>query len=310
VLGKVKLSDLDPRRVDAFTRALTEKGVAARTSQYSYSVLRRALQFAVDWKYIAANPASARMRAAKRNQVKELSKIRFLAPNEARTFLKAVRGDRYEALYVLALTTGMRQGELLGLQWPDIDLDAGKITVSRALHRTKRRRDPEDRAPWFELRRPKTAGSRRSLEIPPVTVEALRGHLEKQKQQRLLADTSWKEQGLIFTTRTGTPVDTTNVLHQYQEILKRAGLQSAVSGHRSAGRKKTLPAFTTPNRIGTSDGVSQFEHGYDGNSDLFVASLHSHRLEELACAFALTFDGNCSRRVEHQSQAGGSNGSR
>ena len=65
------------------------------------------------------------MRAAKRRQVKELSNIRFLTPTESRTFLKAVRGDRYEALYVLAITTGMRQGELLGLQWLDLDLDAG-----------------------------------------------------------------------------------------------------------------------------------------------------------------------------------------
>jgi integrase len=118
----------------------------------------------------------------------------------------------------------MRQGELLGLQWPDIDLDAGRITIFRSLHRTKRRRDPEDAIPWFELRHPKTAGSRRSLELPPVTVEALRQHKARQAQQRLLADTSWKEQGLIFTTRTGTPVDTTNVLHRFHEILERAGL--------------------------------------------------------------------------------------
>jgi integrase len=224
LLGKVTLSDLDPRRVDAFTRALSEKGLAAQTSRYSYSVLRRALQFAVDWKYIPANPASSRMRAAKRRQVRELSKIRFLTPDEARAFLRAVRGDRYEALYILALTTGMRQGEMLGLQWPDADLDAGKITISRSLHRTKRRRDPEDATPWFQLRHPKTPGSRRSLEIPPVTIEALLAHQKKQKQQRLLADASWKEQRLIFTTRTGTPVDTTNVLHQYQRILQAADL--------------------------------------------------------------------------------------
>ena len=75
VLGKVTLKDLDPRKVDQFTRALNEKGLAARTSQYSFSVLRRALQFAVDWKYIPSNPASSRMRAAKRRQVHELSKI-------------------------------------------------------------------------------------------------------------------------------------------------------------------------------------------------------------------------------------------
>jgi integrase len=223
-LGKVMLRDLDPRKVDAFTRALTEKGLAARTSQYSYSVLRRALQFAVDWKYIPANPASSRMRAAKRRQTRELSRIRFLTPDEARTFLNAVRGDRYEALYILAITTGMRQGELLGLQWPDLDLDAGKLTIFRSLHRTKRRRDPDDDSPWFQLRHPKTAGSRRTLEIPPVTVDALRAHAVRQRQQRLLADTSWQEQKLIFTTRVGTPVDTTNVLHGFQKILAEAGI--------------------------------------------------------------------------------------
>jgi integrase len=118
----------------------------------------------------------------------------------------------------------MRQGELLGLQWPDIDLDSGKLTIFRSLHRTKRRRDPDDKTPWFELRHPKTAGSRRTLEIPPVTVEALRAHAVRQRQQRLLADSSWQEQKLIFTTRVGTPVDTTNVLHGFQKILREAGL--------------------------------------------------------------------------------------
>ena len=225
VLGKVTLKDLDPRKIDQFTCALNEKGLAARTSQYSFSVLRRALQFAVDWKYIPANPASSRMRAAKRRQVHELSKIRFLPPQEARAFLKAVRGDRYEALYVLAITTGMRQGEMLGLQWPDLDLDAGKVTIYRSLHRTKRRQDKDDpAAPWFELRHPKTPGSRRTLDIPPVTVEALREHQLKQREQRRLADSSWKEQKLIFTTRLGTPVDTTNVLHRFQLILEHAGI--------------------------------------------------------------------------------------
>lgn len=224
VLGKVALNDLDPRKVDEFMRAMNDKGLSPRTSQYSLSVLRRALQFAVDWKYITANPASSHMRAAKRRQVKELSRIRFLTPDESRAFLKAVQGNRYEALYVLAITTGMRQGEMLGLQWPDINLDIGKVTVSRSLHRTKRRPDPEDPTPWFQFRNPKTPSSRRSLDIPPVTVDALRAHVMKQRQQRLLAGSSWQDLKLIFTSRTGTPVDTTNVLHQFHKILEQAGI--------------------------------------------------------------------------------------
>jgi integrase len=126
---------------------------------------------------------------------------------------------------VLAITTGMRQGEMLGLYWSDVDLETGRITISRALHRTKRRRDKVNPEPWFSLRQPKTAGSRRSIDIPPVTVEALRRRKEQQRVQRLLADDAWKEQKLIFTTRTGTPVDTSNILHRFQQILADAGLE-------------------------------------------------------------------------------------
>jgi len=227
-LGKVLIKDLDARRVDEFMRSLNEKGLAARTSQYSYSVLRRALQFAVDWKYIPSNPASARMRAAKRRQVKELSKIRFLNQDESRLFLDAVRGDRHEALYVLAITSGMRQGEMLGLQWPDLDLEGGKVTIARALHRTKRRRDPDNPEPWFTLRQPKTPGSRRTIDIPPVTIMALRARKEQQREQRMLAGDAWDEQKLIFTTGRGTPVDTSNILHSFRQILAGAGIETVL----------------------------------------------------------------------------------
>ncbi len=223
-LGRVKLKELDPRNVDQFTRSLTEKGLSARTAQYAYSVLRRALQFAVDWKYIPVNPASSRMRAAKRRQQRELSKIRFLTVDQAREFLEAVREKQHGALYVLAVTTGMRPGEMLGLQWPDIDLDGGRLTIFRSLHRTKCRRDTDPGGAWYTLGQPKTPGSRRTLEIPAVTIAALREHHEQQRQQRLLAGSGWKEQRFVFTTRTGSPVDTSNVLHRFQKILKEAGL--------------------------------------------------------------------------------------
>jgi integrase len=223
-LGSGKLRDLDPRKVDEFMRSLNEKNLSPRTTQYTYSVLRRALQFAVDWKYIVGNPASSRMRAAKRRQVRELSKIRFLDRDESRRFLEAVRGDRYEALYVVAITTGMRQGEILGLHWPDIDFENSRLTISRALQRTKRRSDRRDPAVGWELGLPKTAGSRRTIELAPVTIKALLDHRERQRHQRLLAGSAWQEQRFVFTSRTGTPVDTSNMLHQFQRILKDAAL--------------------------------------------------------------------------------------
>jgi integrase len=223
-LGRVKLRELDPRKVDQFLRSLNEKGFSPSTVQYAYSVLRRALQFAVDWKYIPVNPASSRMRAAKRRTARQLSKIRFLTAEESRTFIAATRGRLHEALYVLAITTGMRPGEMLGLQWPDIDLSAGKLTIFRALQRIKCRLDREPGMPGYILAQPKTAGSRRTLDIPPVTVEALRQHQAEQRQQRLLAGSRWTEQRFVFTTRTGSPIDISNILHRFQEILKDAGL--------------------------------------------------------------------------------------
>lgn len=224
-LGKVNLRDLDPRRVDAFTKGLVAKNLSPRTCQYSYAVLRRALQFAVDWKYIPVNPASARMRAAKRHARKQLSKIRFLNPDEARSFSNAVRGHVYEALYLLAITTGMRQGEMLGLRWPDVDLDNSRLTISRALQRTRRRRNGDDSGDWFVFGHPKTDGSRRTIELPPVTVDALRRHKESQGVFSSLAGAAWRDQNLVFTTRIGTPLDTSNILHNFHRVLKSAGMQ-------------------------------------------------------------------------------------
>jgi len=174
---------------------------------------------------LARRARPAQRYRASRNPTKELSKIRFLNQDESRLFLDAVRGDRHEGLYVLAITTGMRQGEMLGLQWPDLDLEGGKVTIARALHRTKRRRDPDNPEPWFTLRQPKTPGSRRTIDIPPVTIMALRARKEQQREQRMLAGDAWDEQKLIFTTGRGTPVDASNVLHSFQQILAGAGIE-------------------------------------------------------------------------------------
>jgi integrase len=164
------------------------------------------------------------MRAAKRHGARENPKMCFLNSEQAKRFLAAVHGDRYEALYVLALTSGMRQGEMFGLQWPDLDLARGKLTIHRALQRTKRRRSERETHDAYSLQPPKTAASRRTIEIPPVTVGAIRQHQQRQEELRTLAGDEWHEGGLVFTSKRGTPLDTSNVLHHFQEILKGAEL--------------------------------------------------------------------------------------
>ena len=95
----------------------------------------------------------------------------FLSPVQVRAFLGVAKGDRLEALYAVALALGLRQGELLGLSWRDVDFGAGTLTVRRSLQRI----DGEVR-----LVEPKTETSRRTLSLPPSVATALRAHRDRQ----------------------------------------------------------------------------------------------------------------------------------
>lgn len=125
-IAAVALQDLKPRDVDQWLQSLRERGLGNRTLEYAQAVLRRALQFAVEWEILERNPAAARFRAAKRKRMagSSASRIRFLDPDEARKFLDVIRGDRHEALYTLAITTGFRPEELYGLRWKEVDVEA------------------------------------------------------------------------------------------------------------------------------------------------------------------------------------------
>jgi integrase len=228
-IGQITLSKLTTRDIDQWSLALrakvserTGKQLSERTLSYSLAVLRRALQFAVDWNYIAANPASARIRMARRRRKATPSKIRFLNPEQAKQFLTAVRGDRFEALYLLALMTGMREGELFGLRWMDLHLDANRLTVNHSLAHTKRKKGEEGER--VVLKGPKTANSRRTIELPAIAVTALREHQRRQEEQRSTAGDDWREEGYVFTSRFGAPLDCGNALHRFQALCKKHNL--------------------------------------------------------------------------------------
>jgi integrase len=130
--------------------------------------------------------------------------------------LDAASGDRLEGLYVLAVHTGLRQGELLGLKWDDIDLEAGALQVRRAL--TTARGGPR-------LAAPKTKGSRRRVSLTGAAAEALKGHLERQLEEIDQAGSLWQENGLVFVSETGAPLDRRDLTsRRFKPLLKRAGL--------------------------------------------------------------------------------------
>jgi integrase len=144
--------------------------------------------------------------------------MRPLSEAEARTFLDAAREaeDRFEALYVLAITTGLRRGELLGIRWDDADLDRGTLRVGRALVREGGR---------YVVGETKTKRGRRRVNLTPRTVAALKAHRKRQLEQRVRLASLYEDHGLIFASEKGMPLNPENLVKRsFKPLLKRAGL--------------------------------------------------------------------------------------
>jgi integrase len=209
-LGPMRLDRLTAQHVATLLREKADAGLSPATVNHIRSVLRNALNRAVKWNLLVRNPVILTDPPRQ-----ERKRVVPLQPEEARRALEAVRGHRLEALFTVALFLGLRQGEVLGLRWVDVDLEARTLAITQALQRV-------DGA--LILKSPKTEKSRRRLTLPPSVVAALRAHRDRQATERQTAGVHWKESGLIFTTTIGTPIDPRNALRIWQNLLAGAGL--------------------------------------------------------------------------------------
>ncbi|TQE32358.1 site-specific integrase [Streptomyces ipomoeae] len=185
--------------------------LSRRMVQSIHAVLRNALQNAVREELIVRNVAQlVQVPTPSYDTGKGLSVA------EARLLIRESAEDRLHALYVLALVLGMRRGELLGLRWDAVDFDRETLIVERALQRVSGE---------LRLVRPKTLASVRTVPLPPAVVKALTEHRERQAQERAAAGTEWKENGLIFTSRIGTPLEPDNLRRSWHPLRARLGLE-------------------------------------------------------------------------------------
>ncbi len=213
---------LTPADVRTFVAATLRSGLSPRTVGYRLGVLRQALGQGVRDATLVRNVAA--LVAAPRIVREE---VRPLSPEQARTFLAAVAGDRMEGLYTTAIALGLRQGEALGLRWGDVSLDEATLSVRVALSQLPKAVRPEGgrRGTRYALVEPKTRRSRRTLVMPDLVVRALREHRRRQLEERLAAGARWRGSwDLVFTTPIGTPLDTRNVTKAFQRALEEAGL--------------------------------------------------------------------------------------
>ena len=216
-LGRVPLRTVGPQDISSLYATLS-KNLAPRTVGHVHRVLHRALRDALHWGLVARNACDAvRPPAVPRKE------MQVLTPEQSRTLLAAASGDPLEALYVLALTTGARQGELLALKWSDFDADAGRLTIQRTVRWVNGQGSVEGE--------PKSQRSRRSLDLTPMAITALREHRARQMEQRVRA-VAWEDNDLIFCNVVGRHIEASNLLwRSFRPLRERAGLPKKLRFH-------------------------------------------------------------------------------
>ena len=209
-IGSITLKDLRRDHIEALYNHHLDTGKSENTVLLTHAVLNLCLKYALELGSILKNPISY----VKRPQVPEQERI-TLDNTQATNLVLAASGTRYEALFWLAITTGMRRGELLGLQWSDLDWQSQKIHIQRQLQRSK------SGLVFSEL---KSKSSRRVIALGNETIKRLHVHMDLQWQERKIAGDAWDDNDLIFPSIKGKPLEASYMIKQFKRYLKKAGL--------------------------------------------------------------------------------------
>jgi len=211
LLGSMRLTKVRPLDVQAVVNTMGDQKLSPKTIRYALMVLSRAFKQAVRWNLATSNPASC----------VELPKyvrpeMQALSPEQAKVFLKKAAKDEHGLLFELALVSGMRPQEYLGLQWSDVDFAAGTVMVRRSLVRRVKG------GGWF-FGEPKTPKSRRTIPLPLYLVRKLQTHRRKQGEWKLKRGTKYQNNDLVFATPKGTPLSMRNLERRHFKLLLQNG---------------------------------------------------------------------------------------
>jgi integrase len=216
-LGKVALTRLSPERLERLYREKVEAGLSPRTVHHLHVVIGTALEKALKRRKVAQNTA----RLADPPRIGKY-KPRALTPDECKALLEAAAGDKFEALYYLAVYTGARLGELLALSWDHVDPDAATIEITGTLQR-----HPGE---GYAIEDTKTERSARTIRLAPAALKALQHHRVRQLAERLKVGRAWARSELVFTTEIGTPVEAPNLRRRsFWPILEKIGLATKIT---------------------------------------------------------------------------------
>lgn len=216
-LGSLTLNQLQPLHLQKFYTKKLENGrtdgkggLSPQSVRYLHAILRKALDHAVKWQIINRN-------VAKFVDPPPITKIEIttLTSEQVADFLYHAKNDRYYIAFLLAVTTGLRRGEILALRWQDIDFQSKVASIRRSLVLVDNKTVFQD---------PKTYGSQRSISLPNLVMIELERHQRIQRQERISKGNTYQNNDLIITTSLGTPVSPRNLLRSFKKILKKASL--------------------------------------------------------------------------------------
>jgi integrase len=211
-LGQVRVQALRPEHVRTLLARKLAAGLSPRSVQIIHGTLRAMLGEAEREEVITRNPAAiVRPPSLAHEEVEPWS------PEEASHFLRATASHRLYALFAVGVAVGLRKGELLALQWSDVDLDQGLVHVRQNVQRL-----PEL---GLVYGRPKTARSRRTIPLPARSVKVLRAHRARQAAEVLALGPAWNESGLVFTSSVGTLIEPRNLSRLFDLLIAAAGVR-------------------------------------------------------------------------------------
>jgi len=253
-LGSIPLGKLQPLQIQDFlakeleegrkdNKKSTGRGLTPATVRYTYTVLHKALKDAVKWQMLYRNPADyVTAPKAKREEPVVLDE------QHVKKLLNELKGTYLYMPTYLAIYTGMRMGEILGLTWQDVDLDRGVVTIRQA--------SIQRNADKPEFGQPKTAKSRRRVDISPSVVRELREHRKCQLELKLKAGPQWEDFNLVCSHENGRPVNPPTLSSRFSRTASKLGLPVTFHGlrhtHASLLIKAGVPAKVISERLGHS----------------------------------------------------------
>ena len=260
-IGSIKLTALRPDHLQNLYSLKLNQGLSKRTVQYTHAIIHKSLQQAMKWGLVSRNVADlAEPPTVKRKTPQTLTL------EQIKQLLAVLKEDRLYSLYALAVGCGLREGELLGLYWEDIDFYSGTLHVQRAVQQLK--------ITGLSITEPKSEKSRRTIAVPGFALDILWNYKEK----------TGKLSGLVFPTSNGTPISPRNLVRHYKAALVKAGLPDLpFHSLRHSFASIQLLAGTNPKIVQEALGHSQISLTLDTYSHVIPSLQHeaAEKMNEL-----------------------------